>query len=120
MHRRRFQQLVAEALDSLPARFRRKLENIVVLIEDAPRPRTPPHRHRPPTGRLILGVFQGVPRTRKSVFDPLAAPDRITLYQKNIEAICTTDDEIRYQVRLTVLHELGHYFGLSEDELRHL
>lgn len=112
MQRRRFEQLVEEALAQLPASFRAKLENIVVLVEDAP-------GWELGRGRRLLGVFQGVPRTKKSVFQP-TAPDRIVLYQKNIEAICTTDEEIREQVRLTVLHEFGHYFGLSEEELRHL
>lgn len=119
MDRRRFQQLVAEALDSLPAPFRRQLENVAILIEDAPRPPKLWGR-RPRSRQLLLGLFVGVPRTQKTVFDPLPVPDRIILYQKNIEAVCATDDEIRHQVRLTVLHELGHYFGLSEAELRHL
>lgn len=114
MQRRRFEQLVEEALAQLPAGFRAKLENIVVLVEDAPGRELGRGR-----GKRLLGVFQGVPRTKKSVFQP-TPPDRIVLYQKNIEAICTTDEEIREQVRLTVLHEFGHYFGLSEEELRHL
>ncbi len=109
MQRQRFEQLVEEALAQLPASFRAKLENIVVLVEDAPRGGS----------RFLLGRFQGVPRTKKSVFQA-TPPDRIILYQKNIEAICRTAEEIREQVRLTVLHELGHYFGLSEEELRHL
>lgn len=117
MDRRRFEELVEEALAELPAHFRQKLENIVVLVEDAPRRARQPRRGA--RSRLLLGVFQGVPRTAKSVFEP-TGPDRIVLYQKNIEAICTTDEEIREQIRLTVLHELGHYFGLSEEELRHL
>lgn len=114
MQRQRFEQLVEEALAQLPASFRAKLENIVVLVEDAP-------RGKPGRGgsRFLLGRFQGVPRTKKSVFQT-TPPDRIILYQKNIEAICRTAEEIREQVRLTVLHELGHYFGLSEEELRHL
>ncbi|MFQ5664297.1 MAG: metallopeptidase family protein, partial [Terriglobia bacterium] len=72
-----------------------------------------------PANRLLLGEFYGVPRTRKSVFAP-GPPDQVILYQKNIEAICASEEEIREQVRLTVLHELGHYFGLGEDELEHL
>jgi predicted Zn-dependent protease with MMP-like domain len=62
-------------------------------------------------------MFHGVPLTRKSVFDLPAGPDYIVLYQKNIEAICSNDDEIRHQIRQTVLHELGHYFGMSEAQL---
>ncbi len=116
VERRRFEELVEEALAQLPARFRALLENVVVIVEDAPTAQ----RRTGPRGTLLLGSFQGVPRTQKTVFDPLPTPDRIVLYQRNIEVVCETEEEIREQVRLTVLHELGHYFGLSEDELRHL
>jgi predicted Zn-dependent protease with MMP-like domain len=67
---------------------------------------------------LVLGVFQGVPRTMKSVFDLPMGPDRIVLYQKNIEAVCSTEAEVRREIRLTVIHELGHYFGMDEDQLK--
>ena len=66
---------------------------------------------------LVLGVFEGVPTTRKSVFDVPSGLDRIVLYQKNIEAVCSNEDEIRQEVRLTVIHELGHYFGMTEAQL---
>ena len=118
MTRTRFEQLVEEALKELPARYRKLLENIVVIVEDYPGSR----RRRRPAGdeeELLLGEFVGVPRTEKSVFEP-GPPDQVFLYQKNIEAICDSEEEIREQVRLTVLHELGHYFGLREDELEHL
>ena len=65
----------------------------------------------------MLGVFEGVPTTKKSVFYLHAGPDRIVLYQKNIEAVCSNEDEIRKEIRLTVLHELGHYFGMTEAQL---
>lgn len=115
MTRERFEHLVEEAIAQLPARFRRLMENVVVMVAD-----------RPPRGRrskrsedLLLGIFEGVPRTEKSVFDT-HEPDRIILYQKNIEAVSETEDDIREEVRLTVLHEIGHYFGLSEEELADL
>lgn len=113
MQRAAFEQLVEEALAELPARYRELLDNIVIIVEDRPR-----RRQREPDG-LLLGEFHGVPRTEKSVFEP-GPPDQVFLYQKNIEAISSSDDEIREQVRLTLLHELGHYFGLREDELDHL
>jgi predicted Zn-dependent protease with MMP-like domain len=107
-------------MDSLPERFRTRVQNVAVLVEDEPpqepnlqRPR---HLGRHP-GSLVLGMFHGVPLTRKSVFDLPTGPDYIVLYQKNIEAICSNDDEIRHQIRQTVLHELGHYFGMSEAQL---
>jgi predicted Zn-dependent protease with MMP-like domain len=65
-----------------------------------------------------LGIFHGVPTTRKSVFDLPRGPDHIVLYQKNIEAVCSTEAEAREQIRRTVIHELGHYFGMDENQLK--
>lgn len=112
MERERFTQLVEEALDSVPAQFRERIQNVAVLVRDLP-----PAEMKPRQG-LLLGVYQGRPATQKSIFDISYGPDQIVLFQKNIEAVCRTDEEIRYQVRQTVLHELGHYFGMSEEELK--
>jgi predicted Zn-dependent protease with MMP-like domain len=65
-----------------------------------------------------LGKFIGVPKTMKSVFHLPTGPDHVVLYQKNIEAVCSSEAEIREQVRRTVIHELGHYFGMDESQLR--
>jgi len=115
MERRRFVRVVAEVLDSLPEAFRRRIHNVAVLVEDLPP--SPLQRTRGRPRSMVLGVFHGVPLTRKSVFDFSSGPDYIVLYQKNIEAVCSSDDEIRHQIRQTVLHELGHYFGMSEAQL---
>ncbi len=122
MERRKFTRLVEQALDRLPERFRARLDNLVVLVEDAP-PRAAAHRRppRPPSQRprkLLLGVFHGVPATERSVFSLPSGPNTIVLYQRNIEAVCDSDAEIREQVLLTLMHEIGHYFGMSEDQLR--
>ncbi len=77
-----------------------------------------PRPHSLPPRSLLLGVYRGVPATQRSVFDLSTGPDTIVLYQKNIEAVCSSDDEIREQVRRTVIHEIGHYFGMDEDQLR--
>ncbi|MBZ5566362.1 MAG: metallopeptidase family protein [Acidobacteriia bacterium] len=122
MERQRFTRLVEQALDRLPEQFRTRLDNVVVLVEDLPpepatRQRAPrPRSLRPKT--LVLGIFHGVPATRRSVFDLPTGPARIVLYQRNIEAVCSNDDEIREQVLLTIMHEIGHYFGMDEDQLR--
>lgn len=113
MQRERFHRLVQEALDALPARFRRRLENVAVVVEDYP-PGEPPDGSDP--ADLLTGEFIGVPATEKSVWDA-QGPDRVVLYQKNIEALCATEDAVRDEVRLTVLHELGHYFGMDESQL---
>jgi len=118
MRRSRFDQLVEEALAELPARYRSLLDNLAIIVQDYP-DRQRSRREPPSPDNLLLGEFCGIPRTEKSVFDP-GPPDQIFLYRKNIEAICADDSEIRRQIHLTVLHELGHYFGLEEDELEHL
>jgi predicted Zn-dependent protease with MMP-like domain len=116
MKRERFAKVVEEALDSLPQEFRSRIRNVAVLVEDLP-----PHQPSPRSGKhrhLLLGVFHGVPTTRKSIFDLPTGPDHIVLYQKNIEAVCSSEAEVREQIRLTVIHELGHYFGLDEEQLK--
>jgi predicted Zn-dependent protease with MMP-like domain len=110
MTRERCEKLVVRALEGLPEVFRRKLTNVAIVVED-----------QPPTGMsgdwLILGMFCGIPCTEKSVFLS-APPDRIYLYQESIEAVCASEQAVCRQIRKTLLHEVGHYFGMSEEELR--
>ncbi len=116
MKREHFARVVEDVLDSLPQEFRRRIRNVTVLVEDLPphQPASRPGQQR----RLVLGLFHGVPTTKKSFFDLPTGPDRIVLYQKNIEAVCSSEAEVREQIRLTVIHELGHYFGMDEDQLK--
>ena len=123
MTRGEFRNVVAEVLDSLPDQFRRRMDNVVVLVEDLPaplHPRTPPPRSIGQTRKLVLGVFVGTPATQQSVFALPGGPARIVLYQKNIEAVCRSEAELRHQIRMTIIHEIGHYFGMDEDQLRHV
>ncbi len=116
MKREHFTKVVEEALDSLPQEFRNRIRNVAVLVEDKPPSR--PSRRAGQRRQLVLGVFHGVPTTKKSTFDLSSGPDHIVLYQKNIEAVCSSEAEVRKQIRLTVIHELGHYFGLDEEQLK--
>ena len=114
MKREHFVKVVEDALDSLPQEFRRRIRNVAVLVEDVP-----PNQPSPQSGqqrRLVLGFFHGVPTTKKNIFNLPTGPDHIVLYQKNIEAVCSSEAEVREQVRLTVVHELGHYFGMDENQ----
>ena len=124
MTRTEFRHLVADALDSLPEEFLSRMQNIAVTVEDVPREQRERERKPAPRSerprRLLLGVFVGTPATNRSVFALPGGPARIVLYQKNIEAVCHSDAEIRRQIRLTVIHEVGHYFGMSEEQLRHV
>jgi predicted Zn-dependent protease with MMP-like domain len=125
MEREHFVKLVAEVLDALPEEFRKRIHNLAVLVEDEP-PRRLRRKPRATSGNagprktrsLVLGVFQGLPATTRSVFDLSIGPNRIILYRKNIEAVCSNAAEIRREVRQTVLHELGHYFGMDEAQLK--
>jgi predicted Zn-dependent protease with MMP-like domain len=124
MEREKFVKLVEETLGALPTRFRKRIQNVAILVESEP-PEQVRRRGSRFTGvvdsdaveNLVLGVFEGVPTTKKSVFDLSSGPDRIVLYQKNIEAVCSNEEEIRTEIRQTVLHELGHYFGMTEAQL---
>ncbi len=119
MRREPFLELVREALDSLPRKFRRRIQNVAVVVEDhTPEGRDP--------NDLLMGVFEGTPRTEQSFFGADTGLSRIVLYQKNIEAHAedvaaeegrSVEEIIREEVRLTVLHEFGHYFGLDEEAL---
>ena len=71
-------------------------------------------------GHLLLGLYHGIPLTERGEYYNLVLPDRISIYQDNIEAVCDTDDDIREQVRVTVLHEIGHYFGIDDERLHEL
>ena len=116
MNRADFVNVAEEALDSLPEEFRSRVENVAILVEDFPPKQSPPQPGQ--QRRLLLGIFHGVPATKKSVFDLPTGPAHIVLYQKNIEAVCSTEAELRQQIRQTLIHELGHYFGMTEEQLR--
>ncbi len=119
LDRSSFEALVAEALDSLPDHFREKLDNVEVVVE--------PYADQQ-TLRLagvknpmqLLGFYHGVPLTERSHGYTLVLPDKISIYQRPIEYVCHTPDAIRAQVQRTVLHELAHHFGISDDRLREL
>lgn len=108
-----------EAVASIPPEIRARVHNVDIVIERRPTARDRKIAHVPP-GRLLLGLYHGVPLTARGENYNLVAPDKISIYQEHVEAICDTDDEIREQVRKTVLHELGHYFGIDDDRLHEL
>ena len=116
MNRADFVNAAEEALDSLPEEFRSRIKNVAILVEDFPPNQLPPQPGQ--QRRLLLGIFHGVPATKKSVFDLPTGPAHIVLYQKNIDAVCSSEAEVRHQIRQTLMHELGHYFGMTEEQLR--
>ena len=105
----RFERLVEKALATLPEEFQRYLENVAVVIENDPPDDMPD----------VMGVYEGVPLVERSMDDTIL-PDCITLYKGPIERACHTHAEIEAEVGITVLHEIGHFFGLDEGQLEHL
>ncbi len=119
MDRARFERLVAEAVDKLPDEFHEKLENIDVVVE-----RQPTFRQLAEAGlksdETLLGLYEGIPQTERGRHYGLVVPDKITIFQRPIEAQCSNDVEIRSQIRETVLHEIAHHFGIDDNRLRRL
>lgn len=117
MTRERFRELVQEAIDTIPRRFAREIRNVAIVIEDRPSPELLADMEMGPD-EILLGLYQGVPLTERPWGHANALPDRITLFQREIEEDCEDDDEeIVAAVGETLIHELGHYFGLSEEEI---
>jgi len=117
MDRERFEQLAREALESLPHAFKKRIDNLAILVEDVPSPGTR-RRTGTPGGGMLLGLYHGVPFKHRGSYYGNTPPDVIVLYQKPIESLGGDEDEIRRRVREVLLHEVGHYFGLSETELK--
>jgi predicted Zn-dependent protease with MMP-like domain len=116
-----FAGLVADALDSLPEEFLQRMENVEVLIEDWPSPEDLEEAGIRARDRAsLLGLYHGVPLTHRGAFYS-SLPDTITIYQKPIERVAGEDEaRIRQQVRHTVLHEMAHYYGISDERLEEL
>jgi predicted Zn-dependent protease with MMP-like domain len=106
LSRQRFKRLVKRALAALPVEFQSRLENVAVIIEDEPPGDMPD----------TLGLYEGVPLTER-LLDSITLPDRVTLFKRPIERACHTEEEIETEVRLTILHEIGHFFGLDEAQM---
>ena len=112
MKRAEFERLVARALDDLPPRFAERLKNIAVLVEA--RPSREVARE---LGGDILGLYQGVSELEQSPMAPWELPEVIVIYQENIEAVTRSDEETIEEIRKTVIHEVGHHFGLSDEQM---
>jgi predicted Zn-dependent protease with MMP-like domain len=104
----RFDAMVERALDGLPEKFGDEMKNIAVTVQ---------HEPGPPG---LLGLYQGIPLTKRGSGYAGVLPDRITIYARSICAICNTEEQVAEQVRRTVIHEVGHYFGIGDERLREL
>jgi len=119
LDRERFERLVAKAVDSLPDEFHTRLENIDVVVADQPTPDQLAELGRK-RGETLLGLYEGVPLTKRGRHYGLVVPDKVTIFQKPIEAHCRNDAEIIAEIKRVVLHEIAHHFGISDARLRQL
>ena len=117
MHRERFRELVAEALDEIPEPFREHLESVEVVVEDDPSDEVLRDMGLDPQRDTIYGLYEGTPLSERSVDDSLRLPDRITIYRRPLVHEFRTPVAIRREIRKTVVHELGHVFGLEDDDI---
>ena len=117
MERERFEALVARAIDNLPPEFQRKLENVDVVVEDWPAPRQL-RQAKLRNPKQLLGLYQGVPQTRRGRGYGMVLPDKISIFQRPIEAQCCPGREIEAKIEEVVRHEIAHHFGLDEKTLR--
>jgi predicted Zn-dependent protease with MMP-like domain len=116
MDREKFEELTVKAVNKLPQEFREKLENVDVVVEDLPSARQL-RRLRVRQGTQLLGLYEGVPHTMRGQSYTLVLPDKITLFQKSIEAICRNDSELEAEIGAVIRHEIAHHFGISDATL---
>jgi predicted Zn-dependent protease with MMP-like domain len=116
MTRREFEGFVRDALAVIPRQFRDRLDNVEVVVEDAPSPALLAEMGYEP-GETLFGLYHGTPLTERSWAHGNALPDRIVIYQRSLEDAFDDEDEMFDEVCLTLIHEAGHYFGLSEEEI---
>ncbi|MEP7215473.1 MAG: metallopeptidase family protein [Anaerolineaceae bacterium] len=108
-----------EAVALIPRDLLERVHNVDIVIETRPTARERKAAGIGP-GRLLLGLYHGIPLTKRGEYYNLVLPDKISIYQEPIEFVCDDDAGVREQVRKTVLHEIGHYFGIDDDRLHEL
>jgi predicted Zn-dependent protease with MMP-like domain len=112
-----FDLLVEQAYAAIPARFRKRLKNVAVTVEAEPSA-AQLGRGRVPHGNTLLGLYEGRPLTKRSVFDSFAMPDKITIFQGPHERLARSPEHLAQLVKETVWHEVAHYFGMDELQVR--
>jgi predicted Zn-dependent protease with MMP-like domain len=117
--RREFRRLVAQAVAGLPPQVAAALENVDILVQEWPSAQQlasgePGNRYS------LLGLYEGIPRTERTSTYNLVLPDRITLFQRPLEAACASREELQEEVQATVVHEIAHHLGWSDDDLERL
>jgi predicted Zn-dependent protease with MMP-like domain len=120
VRREAFRRLVSEALGNLPEEFLARMDNVEVVVERRPTAEQEAAGGEGEDEGLLMGLYEGVPLPSRTSAYGGVLPDRITLFQENIEAVCDTDEEIVEEIRKTVLHEVAHHFGIDDERLHEL
>ncbi len=117
LNRREFEKIVKEGIKTIPERFLRKLENVVIVIEDEPTP-AQKKKLNLKSSWLLFGLYEGVPQLERGRGYTAVLPDKITIFQKPIEAAAYDENDIKEIVKNTVWHEIAHHFGMDEARVR--
>lgn len=118
--RARFEELVVEAIDELPDDILAMLDNVEIVVADAPTADQLDGAGSLDAGEMLLGLYEGIPLTDRTGSYGMVLPDKITLFQGALESICQDETTLRNEVRVTVIHELAHHFGISDRRLQEL
>jgi predicted Zn-dependent protease with MMP-like domain len=116
MNRKEFTQLVNEVLETMPAEFASRIENVEVVVEDAPTRAQIRYAGLDPRRDTLFGLYEGTPLAERGA-GYMALPDKISIFFRPIVEECATEEEIRDEIRKTILHEVAHYFGIDDDDL---
>src|SRR5262249_53869755 len=119
MDRNAFETLLRNAIEELPDEFREKLQNVVIIVEDYPSEELRRQMDLPPDDTLF-GLYEGVPLTERGFFEQPLHPDRILIFQRAIEDECDSPEEIKDELKTTLVHEVAHFFGMDDDYLEEL
>jgi predicted Zn-dependent protease with MMP-like domain len=119
MDRAEFEKIVEQAFEKLPEKFKEAVDNVGIVVEDYPSDEIV-KKMKLPSKYHLLGLYQGVPYPHRGTWYGMSPviPDKISLYQMNIESLCRTKENIEKKIIEVLIHEIGHYFGMTEDEIR--
>jgi predicted Zn-dependent protease with MMP-like domain len=119
MDAEKFEEVVEQAFHHLPPLFKKKMENVEIIVEDEP---SESEQRSVGVGghSFLLGLYHGIPLTQRGTWYGMTPvlPDRISIYRKNIQKICSSDEEIKFKIYEVLCHEIGHYFGMDEHQIR--
>jgi predicted Zn-dependent protease with MMP-like domain len=116
MGRREFQRIVNAAIDEIPAEIRDEMKGLTIIVDDLPA-EDDLLEENPPLDPCALGLYVGVPLPERQIGDPPRQPDTVFIYQRNLERFCGDEEALRQEIRITLLHEVGHYLGYDEQDL---